>query len=202
MKELSIRVKNKAKEYGADLVGIASVERFKDAPEGFHPEDFLEGAKSVIVAASHFPYSIVDSWENSPFSYLYYGYVLINKELGKISFYLSKFLERAGYRTFPVVPTVYMRNFDYERLEGVFSHLHAAYAAGLGEFGFSNCFITPEYGTKVRFCSVITEAELKPDEIYDGEPLCDRCMKCLKACPTGARTNPLLGKFTDRLDCP
>ena len=38
----------------------------------------------------------------------------------------------------------------------------------------------------MRFCSIITEAELKPDKIYEGEPLCDRCMECYKICPTRA----------------
>jgi len=33
---------------------------------------------------------------------------------------------------------------------------------------------------------IITDALLKPDEIYRGESLCDRCFLCVDACPTKA----------------
>ena len=32
-----------------DKVGIASIDRFNESPEGLHPTDFLPGCKSVIV---------------------------------------------------------------------------------------------------------------------------------------------------------
>lgn len=96
------------------MVGVAGVDRLRTAPPGYRPREFLAGAKSVVVVASHFPKAIVDSWEFSPFSYLYYGYALINKELGRVAFYVAKALEREGFRSYPVVPTVYMQGFDYE----------------------------------------------------------------------------------------
>ena len=41
-----------------------------------------------------------------------------------------------------------------------FSHRHAAFLAGLGNFGVNNMLLTPEYGPRVRFGSVFTSAEL------------------------------------------
>ena len=41
-------VKGRAKELGADIVGVASVERFEYEAEGYKPADLLPGAKSVI----------------------------------------------------------------------------------------------------------------------------------------------------------
>ncbi|OGF48887.1 MAG: hypothetical protein A2044_03240, partial [Candidatus Firestonebacteria bacterium GWA2_43_8] len=39
---------------------------------------------------------------------------------------------------------------------------------------------------RIRIISVITDADLIPDPMYDGEPLCDKCMECVKHCPTDA----------------
>ncbi len=72
---------------------------------------------------------------------------------------------------------------------GAFSHRHAATRAGLGEFGYNNVVLTPQFGTRQRFNSIITEAELVPDPLIT-QPIClrDNCMLCLEACPTGALT--------------
>ena len=66
-----------------------------------------------------------------------------------------------------------------------FSHRHAALLAGLGTFGVNNTLLTPEYGPRVRFGSVITAADLPPDPLL-AENLCTRCMLCVRACPAGA----------------
>jgi epoxyqueuosine reductase QueG len=66
---------------------------------------------------------------------------------------------------------------------GPFSHRHAATRAGLGEFGYNNIVLTPQFGPRQRFNSVITDAELIPDPLI-GEPIClrDQCGLCLQAC--------------------
>ncbi|MHC4480454.1 MAG: 4Fe-4S binding protein [Planctomycetota bacterium] len=66
---------------------------------------------------------------------------------------------------------------------GPFSHRHAATRAGLGEFGYNNVVLTPQFGPRQRFNSIITDAPLVPDPLID-EPIClrDDCLLCLKAC--------------------
>ena len=53
-------VKKWAKDMGADIVGIASVERFEGAPSGHGPRDFVPEAESVIVAGIRIPDPIVE----------------------------------------------------------------------------------------------------------------------------------------------
>ena len=48
-------VKEVALNNGVDLFGIASVERFDKAPDGFHPKDVYSKAESVIVFAIRVP---------------------------------------------------------------------------------------------------------------------------------------------------
>ncbi|MBN1937348.1 MAG: epoxyqueuosine reductase [Anaerolineae bacterium] len=66
---------------------------------------------------------------------------------------------------------------------GPFSHRHAATRAGLGEFGYNNIVLTPQFGPRQRFNSILTDANLIADPLID-EPIClrDRCKLCLKAC--------------------
>lgn len=45
---------------GMDLVGVASTDRFAQAPIGHHPEDILPGAKAVIVCARRIPNGVLD----------------------------------------------------------------------------------------------------------------------------------------------
>ncbi|GAB6286152.1 MAG: hypothetical protein STSR0009_23530 [Methanoregula sp.] len=51
----------------------------------------------------------------------------------------------------------------------------------------NNMLLTPEYGPRVRFTSIFTAAEIPPDPVME-EPVCIRCMRCVKACPVHALT--------------
>ena len=72
---------------------------------------------------------------------------------------------------------------------GPFSHRHAATRAGLGEFGLNNVVLTPQFGPRQRFNSVITDASLVADPLV-AKPIClrDKCRLCQKACHMNAIT--------------
>lgn len=72
---------------------------------------------------------------------------------------------------------------------GPISHRHVATRAGLGEFGYNNIVLTPQFGPRQRFNSIITDAELVPDPLIS-EPIClrENCLLCLKACIMAAIT--------------
>lgn len=183
LENLKNEVKEKGSEEGMDLIGFTDLSRLKNAPKRFHATDYLPKAQSVIVVGCHFPEGSVENWNKSPSSYQYYGYALTNKELGKACYHISKLIEKNGFRCFPIVPTGHSKDWDHKAQMGEFSHRHAAVAAGLGEFGYNRLVITPEYGNRVRFCSIITEAPFSPDPMYEGPSLCDRCKQCIQACP-------------------
>ncbi len=62
MDSLTQKVANTLLDWGADLVGIAPVERFKDAPVGHRPTDFLPECKSVISIGLHLFQGMADVW--------------------------------------------------------------------------------------------------------------------------------------------
>lgn len=48
-------IKELCRSLGAELLGIASVERFVNAPKGHHPADVMPTAKSVISLGTALP---------------------------------------------------------------------------------------------------------------------------------------------------
>lgn len=53
-------IKKLCRSFGADLVGVASVERFVNAPKGYHPTDVMPTAKSVISLRMVLPKDILE----------------------------------------------------------------------------------------------------------------------------------------------
>jgi len=193
MSSLTGEVKRFAEEKGADLIGVAPVERFKYAPYGAKPEDLLPGARNVLSMAMWLTDSGLDVWDciHSPYQM---SSKHANDMLDTLSSFVTRFIEKRGHRAliFPATGIGYRTPYDREQgqVQGArlaeFSQRHAAVAAGLGEFGHHSLLMTPEYGPRVRLCSVITDAPLTPDEMYLGSRLCTDCYKCVDTCPMNA----------------
>lgn len=184
--QLTARIKAYAKELGADLVGIAPVSRYEGAPAMLKPQAHLPEAQSVVVMAIHHPDGSVNfgAEPNSNFSAGFQ--VGMIPKLDTLSLRLSKFIESLGYVALPMSCTYYWRHRKYKTVPydhaSSFSHLNAFVAAGLGEYGWHGMVLSPQYGPRQRLVSVITDAVLTPDPLYSGEPLCDKCKLCEKAC--------------------
>jgi epoxyqueuosine reductase QueG len=183
-------MKRFAKRHGADLIGVAPVERFKYAPETHKPEYFLPGARSVVVFAQQILHTTCDQWEKTLLSYETTGHQQLTWMLTFLAYELGRFIERKGYRAlpFPASTWIYANEQDAMNSIAEFSHRHAAVAAGLGEFGWCSLLLTPEFGARQRISSIITSAPLRSDKMYDGPKLCDypTCQTCIQICPVKA----------------
>lgn len=204
-------IKNLMKEYGVDLVGIASVERFRGAPPGHGPLDLVPRAKSVVVGGIRIPDPVVDYDEyhlkmtemepglgiraNIENFYLQMGHYVQDMMLNIAATRLANYLEvNHGLRSLPAVNAQHtgLGHPVMEAEMGFFSQRHAAVRAGLGEFGFSGLVINPRFGPRVRYVSVITEADLEPDPLL-AEKVCmrgkcggDAGPKCQQRCANNA----------------
>ncbi len=196
---LTQEVKRIARAAGADLVGIAPVDRFQHAPAKYGPTDHLPGASHVIVVGRHIPDASIERWGKPPaesvYSYKTFGHGPINIRLVFIVQDVTAFLEEQGYPAYPISPLggqARVVSEGHRAFRADFSNRHAAVAAGLGEFGWLSIVLTPEYGPRQRFASVVVDAPLEADPLYEGPSLCAACMAkhpshpCAAACPVDA----------------
>jgi epoxyqueuosine reductase QueG len=185
-KSFTEKVKQFAREEGADLIGIAPVSRYKGAPELLKPQAHMPEAQSVVVMAVHHTDASVE-WGAEPNSNYPAAFQIgMIPKLDKLSFRVARFIEKAGHATIPFAATYYWHHRHHPKVPydhaASFSHMNAFVAAGLGEYGWHGMVMSPEYGPRQRIVSVITSAFLEPDPLYMGEALCDRCGLCEKAC--------------------
>lgn len=62
-----------------------------------------------------------------------------------------------------------------------FSHRYGAIACGIGNMGWSGNVMHPDYGARVLYNTVITQAVMKSDPLIEEDP-CDGCRTCVKSC--------------------
>ncbi|NLX05013.1 MAG: hypothetical protein GXY33_07710 [Phycisphaerae bacterium] len=190
-------VKDAAVRHGLDLVGIANIERFEDAPQRMHPASIFPEARSVIAVARRILRGNWRGIEEGTYwpNYTYFGYHgLLN------SFFIPRgvyetacFIEDFGWEAVPYYPGAaeVQPPIDPVRPGAPAPDVHMAIrivatAAGLGEMGWSKVFLTRKFGPRVRLAAIITDAELAPDPLVEPGTLCDRCMACVKGCPSAA----------------
>lgn len=193
MREEIIR---KCKEWGADLVGFAPIERF---PRDSAVRKLLPETKTVIGLGFRVLRGIYRGVEEGSTYYQYTTMGVENMEetvMPMVSVRLSMLLEEQGCLALPqrkhqqimaeenstnpeVAFDAVYRNLPQE-VQMDFSE--AAVLCGLGEIGFSGALLTDEFGPFIRCCFVLTDLELEGSPVYEPH-LCDGCGSCAKACP-------------------
>lgn len=187
--ELKKDILIKCKDMEIPIVGVADIARWKDQkfspwiPEEFHPDKIFPEARSVIVIGLPVSLPVL---ETSPSIYYRELYKTVNSLLDQYTYRLSEYLNQKGHAS------IFVSRDGYGSIKvliddpiAFFSHRHAAYLAGLGNFGVNNTILTPEYGPRVRFGCIFTSAELPPDNMIE-EHLCIHCMRCVRMCPVNA----------------
>ena len=181
----SEKIKKKVIQKGADICGIASINRFDDAPNGFHPRDIYPDCSSVIVFASHFPLSTLKAKTNTPYTLVRNTLV---RKLDLLSFYLSDELERDGITSIPIPSADPYDYWDEKRNHGrgILSLKHAGVLAGLGEMGKNTLLINDRYGNMIWLGAVLVSFDLEPDPLVSYRGCPEKCRVCIDLCPQDA----------------
>ncbi len=177
----SQEVKHILYSLGADLCGIASIDRFGDAPAGFHPTDVLPCCTSVISFALRSPVGALACRTGVAYTRIRNS---ITAKLDFIALECCIELEKSGILAVPVPTNESIWDSKTARFRSIISQKHAAQAAGLGTIGRNSLLITPEFGSMVWLGAVLTNAQLEPDPLP--EPLCTNCGRCVGICPVNA----------------
>ena len=94
---------------GAEILGVAPIERFAEAPERMHPKNIFPDCKSVISIVQPIPRSTYRGITEGTYwpNYTYYSYNRLNTLFRPmITYEVARFIEDHGYEAVPVYPAV------------------------------------------------------------------------------------------------
>ena len=175
--EMSERIKQVARFYGADLVGICELDQrwayshYFDRATGAYGELEVPYKYAIVLGIEMDWKGINQSpgFEASAVTALAYSW------MAEVAASLAKYIRALGY---PAVPCG----------NDTAQSIPLAIDAGLGELGRNGLLITPEFGPRQRICKVFTDLPLKPDQPIDFgmQSFCERCHVCAHLCPARA----------------
>lgn len=173
--ELTQMVKKAARFFGADLVGIAPLNRdwLYSVDRRGEPYEVPESMEFVIVIAIEMDY---DAITTSPTFTSSAATALGYSTMAFVEVELAAFIQRLGYNAITCGNNVSLS-------------VPQAIDAGLGQYGRHGILITKEFGPRVRIAKVITDMPLirdYPDEGFCKSVIrfCETCEKCAKTCPS------------------
>ncbi len=162
--KITQHIKDFAKEVGADVVGVAEMDKnfvFKDTEAPPHSRVLAFGLAMKFDMMS-------DIGQNS------------QQEVHRVYFKMLDIAVRIAQ---------YIGGFGYSAWAhpnaGELAHVPMAYLAGLGELGKHGSLINPEFGSSWRLALVSTDMPLVMDGPKDFgiDAMCDRCTVCTRFCP-------------------
>ena len=154
------QIKEKARELGADLVGIADGEKVDTS----HITEHDGGRVIVLATRVQAGSSRILKWNDRN---KYYNDELSLTFLEEVSLELVYWLEDAGYPAIIVPPThvdPWRYDGDPKKHQGTLISLpHAAVEAGLGTLGLNLQLLTPEFGPRVLLTAVLCSVDVECD---------------------------------------
>ena len=188
----SEQIKAKARQLGADLVGIADGRVMNENPPDpghpLRPMDLteLDGERVIVLAKRTFTGSSrIRAWNDR---HKFYNDEIALSRLEEACLELVYWLEEQGYPAVIVPPThtdPWRYGGDPAAHRGTMLSLeHAAVEAGLGTLGLNLQLLTPEYGPRVILSAVLCSVPVEPDRKVE-QALClgPSCGRCLSSCP-------------------
>lgn len=191
------QLQNKILHWGASVVG------FGDVREGLAVE-FQHMPNAISLAVKHpegrgtYQCGSLVAYSNQ--------YEDVDFILESVQKKITTMLKSKGWRTLAIPPDSAKPNGRFiSRLYHLFPHKTAATCAGLGWIGKSGLLVNPEYGPRLSWATVLTDAPLEVSQTPYIEGKCGSCQRCVKACPASAirdviwrrRENPGLFINTD-----
>lgn len=189
-------IKDAARTFGADLVGIASTDSLRYLPAEENPLSIFPQAKAVIVIGRKVLRGALRGIEEGTEfenTFPHYGFMMHEDNfLAKTTYDVTIWMEARGFEAVPL--------FAYDcsgQSVGVpvapgkpapnviLKPRTIAQAAGLGETGLHGLFLTPEFGPRQRFAMLVTDADIEADAPF-APHICNDCGACVAGCPLNA----------------
>lgn len=160
------------KEKGATLVGFADIREL--------PEQMRKSYRCGVIIGVALNKEVVKGIPTGPHPDYEQEYDSVSALLDEIAVFAENWLIENGQEAFALTSKTAPYNRETCRTD--LPHKTVARLAGLGWVGKSALLITPEYGSAVRFATVLTNAPFEcAQEAFPNR--CGSCQKCARACP-------------------
>lgn len=178
-------IKSMLLDLGADICGIASVDRFADAPAGFHPLDVFNKCKSVVVFAKAIPPFNILCGNKVTYTHLIDVALM---EVNRICYAACCKLEKSGIRTVMIPADDPYEYWDEENKHGrgIISLKHAGKLAGIGNIGKNTLLVNEKLGNMFYLGAFLTDTGIEPDPVVEFDYCSPKCTKCMEQCPVKA----------------
>ncbi len=196
MMNMKQRITEIAKENQADIVGFAPISRFETSDPVLK---IMPEAKTVICLVFRTLRGMYRGIEEGTTFYQYSTMAVENMEetiMPGAALRVANYIESEGYTALPQrrhlqimsEPDSTNPEMLHDQIyrnrpeENQMNFLDSAVKCGVGEKSLHGTLLTDDFGPMVRYCFVLTDAKIEPDDIIEPH-LCDGCGDCVRACP-------------------
>ncbi len=172
-------------DLGADLCGIAPIERFKNAPDGFHPKDVFSECKSVVVFAKRTPSASMLSGNRVVYTHVTTSTFM---ELDRICLNACCHLDKLNVGAVMIPADDPYEYWDKEKNHGIaiLSLKHAGELAGIGVIGKNTLLVNKDLGNMMYLGALLIDKEVEGDKVITEKYCYDKCKICIENCPKKA----------------
>jgi epoxyqueuosine reductase QueG len=165
---------------GASVFGVGYIEDLRTHFDALSLEE-TEGLSYGISIGVRVSDSVLKGVITGPTRHYLHHYKMLNLLLDQCALKVSLAIQGKGYNALPIPAS---QIIDWEKQTAHLSHKMIALRAGIGWIGRNNLLVHPEFGSKIRLVTVLTDLPLKTDNPLKKD--CAQCNKCIEICPVSA----------------
>ena len=162
------------------LFGVAPLPDLEELAFDLSPAT-IQNLTTGIALGVQLSDGVLDDITDHPTRLYLHHYRQTNYFLDRNAWELARLIEEMGATAMAIAAS---QTIDWINQRGHLSHKEVARRAGLGWVGRNNLLVTPEYGSRVRLVTILTDLPLSPDHPLEKD--CGDCRKCIELCPAGA----------------
>lgn len=125
--------------------------------------------------------SVLDDIQDHPTPLYLHHYRQTNNFLDRGALLLASHIQEMGHRALPIAASQLV---DWKKHMGHVPHKKVGLLAGVGWIGRNNLLVNPDFGSRFRLVTVLTDLPIEPDTPLEFG--CGTCYKCLDPCPAQA----------------
>jgi epoxyqueuosine reductase len=170
---------------GAALFGVARTSDLEERHLSLSPS-IVKGLDRAVSLVFHLSDRVLEDVVTGPTKLYFFHYQRVNVLLDELALKAVNFIQSRGWDALPIPAS---QIIDWEKQLAHISHKHVAQKAGIGWIGRNNLLVTPQFGSRQRLITVLTDMPLRVNE-----PLamgCRECYVCVSSCPSRSiKENP------------